>query len=87
MGQGVLEGGGGRVVCRSRVDRVRQQAAGLVVEHLVDVVVEPHAGELGGAHVAGAVDGAAAGGLAAEAFEWLGHVPFCGWVEELRFLV
>lgn len=58
----------------------------MVVEHLTDVVVEPHARKLGGAHVAGAVNGAAAGWCAAEALEWLSHVPFGRWVEELDLM-
>lgn len=80
MRQGIFQRGGGRI-CGSGA--VFWQATGFVVEHLANVVVEPHPRELLGSHVAGTVDGAAAGGCAAEAFEGLGHVPFRGWVEKL----
>ena len=56
----------------------------LLLEEVADVGVEPVALELGGTHVLGAADGAAAGGGVAEALEGLGHFPLGGGVEELR---
>lgn len=79
---GVLEGLGGRVG-RGRREGGGAGAACLLGAELADVLGQPEAVELRARHLLGAVNGAAAGGRAAEALEGLGHFPLRGGVEEL----
>lgn len=55
----------------------------LLLKKLVDVVIEPEAIKQLRGHVLGASNNLLASGLTAKAFEWLSHVPFSRWVEEL----
>lgn len=50
------------------------------------MTVEPNTVELGLGHVASTRDSAAARGVATEAVEGLGHMPFGGGIEELDVL-
>ena len=70
---------------RSAIEGLRDAdwLARALLEQFADMGAQPNALKLTRSHILGAADDAAAGRFAAEAVEWLGHLPLGGWVEEL----